>query len=434
MSTFKISKANSIEFVINTGAGTIRTGETIPMNAGYTAGYFCGQRFPDYCQLYDCSDNPPFQIEYELTGGEPVVVLLDNEGDEIDGYLPTNTTGNYYESLVDFSTLTCDSCYQVAVHSFEPGGNFMSCADSGTFETGTYASWGFSTGTNNVGSKSSAQAHTGTYSARIASPAVPVTADREIGFCTLNYSLTTGAVYRYTAWVFDDGTDPFIQNGRQVTFDISDFTDALTIDLQTVTPSTDGRDTWHQISITFKVGASTIGQVKIVTNANPQALGFIYIDDMSIVEDSDFIQEAISTKLCAGNVDSCYKLATYTGTNAAHQIDYSNSIVFQIRIPMILQNVRWEDSRFNVYMSSQGQTTQVESQSKRVETWITDALPAFMHQKIEIATKSKTFKIDGVQYARYGGEYNPDFDEDYGASRGEMDLILVDFNYQNTNC
>lgn len=437
MPEFTISPANPIHFEIQNGTGTINDGDqTIDGNFLWcNMGIYwnCkGIGEISYCQKYNSADTTSIQFIFDNSPSIPFVELIDENEDFVAVLAWTVETTDTYRVDIDWSLYSA-ACYQIRISSVTGGVNFFPCADSGTFETGTVGSWGFSTGGTNVLAKSSAQAQAGTFSALITSPMVPGASEREIGFCTTSFSLTSDTIYRYSGYIFDDGTDPFVQDGRTVSIDITDFSDASTISQTVITPSVDGRGQWHFIEHWFRTGADTIGQIKIVTSANPQPIGKIYADTLSIVE-ATTVLEAESDCLSIKTNHPCTAFATYENDDNGFGIYYDGGISFGIRLEMYAIKFKMDDPDLINEDNTIGETSTIRSVNYKTYELQTDLLPPAMVETLCLSMKHDSFILNGVPLVCMTDNIQPDWEDETFMARVTADLRVATYNLQNGSC
>lgn len=438
MSEFTISAANPIKFKVLTTTGTINDGiESIDANHLMAdIGTFWNNPAIDsdtYSQPFNCSDTTEIQFIYDNSSNLPYVEILDKSGVFIDTLPYMIPTTNVYQVAIDWSNYDCNDCYQIRISTVTFGANFFNCADSGTFETGTYASFGFITGGSNVGTKSSTQAQSGTYSARIASPASPGSSERDIGYCTTAFSLSPNTIYYYYGYIFDDGTNPFVQDGRGVSIDITDFSDASTIYDKIITPSVDGRGAWKLVAKMFRTGSDTTGQIKIVTSAFPQSLGFIYLDEFKIVEGTTSI-EALSEIVNIRTNHPYTVNAVYTSDDDAQGLYFGAGAEFTMRLPVDMFRFKMDDPDFNISDNTTGDTTINRSVSYKVYELRTGLLSPAMIETLCLALKMDSFVINGIPMVCTTQNISPEWEEDLAQGVVIVEVRVATYNYQNGSC
>ena len=435
MPEFVISPANPIHFEIQIGTGTINENDqSIDSNFLFEeiGDYWNCQNLAQkpYCQPYNSADTTNIQFIFDNSGYIPYVELVDNEDSFVAVLDWVQVTTNTYNVSIDWSFYDV-GCYQIKIYSIQGTANFLPCADSGTFETGTYASFNFLTGGGNTGTKSSAQAQSGTFSARIASPGAVTAAERVIGYCNSTFSLSTGNIYRYSAYIFDDSTNPFVQDGRTVGIDISDFSDADTISETFVTPSTDGRGQWLFIEKWFRVNSDTSGQIKITTSADPQINGFIYVDTIQIQEANDIL-EAKSDCISVEANHPCTSYVTYTNDSNAFGIYYTTPVTFGVRMQVKAVDFKMVDSDYEAEDNTLGESTLIRSVNYKTYTIQTNLLPPSMVETFCLASKHNDFRVRGLKLVNQNGPIDPDWVD--GMGRVTIEARLSNYNQQNGSC
>lgn len=434
MPTLNIPLASPVFFVYKTGAGTIRQSEILPDNSLYPSGTTsCGVVYPEFSQPYNCDDQIEVQFEYENGSSIPFLQIMDTEDEIQYTDLGTNVSGNFWEYSWIWSDViaNCPACLYLRIVSATLGSNLISCGDSGTFETGTVGSWGVSTGGSNVVAKSSTVARTGTFSAQVTAPGAVSASEREILGCTASFSLSANTFYKYSLYVYDDSSTPFIQDGRPLNLDISDFSDATVIAETTPTPSVDGRDTWLLVDITFRTGSDTSGRIFLETSADPQVNGILYIDDMILAAYS-LVEEAVTNNIQLKSSHDCTAYLQYYNDEDSMNQYFGNNFKNRLRVPLIVGRPNIQSENL-VFVDSIGTRAKISSYMSKIYPISIGYLPDHLVNTFQIALEHDHLLIDGIEYTSEEN-FEPETVDNYGLRTGSIQMYLTEFDLQNTQC
>jgi hypothetical protein len=452
MPTLEISPATSFSFRIETGAGTIRDGETIDDNYLYedvATFWDCEALQPvPYCQPFTCSQTVSFQFEYENGSQYPEVIITDAMDNYVISYTVTNVSGDLYEATVDMSDLDCGECYRVKIRSILTSPNGITlCAENGTFELPGGAT-GTATGGNNVISVQvgtpPTKVRSGTRSGLISANASPSAGSDTVLNCSTPPTLSADTYYVYRYYVYEEDGGSNFSNGGTYYVDISDYSDATLITETRATPSADGFDTWLLVEVVFLTGSDVTGNIYLkMTNDTdlPLGSGEVWVDDFSLSEDQGTpTVEATGQKMCVASSHSCHLTLTWTSDHDSSGqqtfgIDYSNSLVNTAMVQAEFYRVRFEDPDYVQDNDSLGQTFVQSSRPEKIKLLKTNWLPPYMLEKLMMALKHDTVTINGVQYALTDSEVNPNYaDDNLVAGILELDMQKSDYDFENMSC
>jgi hypothetical protein len=455
MATLTISKANPIHFRIETDTvGGINENGVFPDNYLYpdiTTFFNCeGMPMLDGIgtQVYNCTDTTDIQVDFDSTGmTNPGLILRYRDSDGILGenVIPTTPyTGQstYHNFNLDFSVPKCDKCYDLEISSYEiDTGLTVLWGDNGTFENaGTWNSnW---TPNGNARAQDGVIFQGGAFSAKMTAGGAPVAADGKFCEVTSSFTLTAHRVYTLAGYIYDDGTNSFTVDGNLVRWVITGLSDYTIISETTVTPSVDGRDQWHQVSITFATGAQTNAfftlqhQTAGGTLTAPQASGIIYTDTHTLSRATEYLEatsEAIS--LCDDN--KCTVLVEYYGDNPQFNLYYDDNDYaarMRYRVDMRMAKFKFEDEDQNNYKKSDGTFQAIASYPTKIYTGEAFQQPPYMAEIVELSSLHDNFTIDGLTYSRNDSEFSPEWSDDGHYCAFEVDLKLSGYDYDKSLC
>ena len=458
--SFTVSRANSLAFVFETGAGTENVGANIEDNYQYEdiqTFFNCSQvekQVNGVCQAYACDDVVYFQLNFSSATKEPNVEVW-SKGETpalVQVLAELGAPFGKYTYLINFADAAydCGGCYEVRVYSSDEAGNLFTQGDDGTHEASVA---NLQTGqdpipaSNNILTQSNTVAEDGTFSARIEA-GNPATINTRLVYAnadTSKITLTAGATYRARAYIYNPSVNSWVGSGNfvihadwpnsfgdQGTPFLLGWTDC-TVHSQTSVAATT-TDTWQLLEIIFTVGAVTSGNLVITSDVQPTAGGYAYVDTVTLVNLTNVL-EATSQCICIDDVYNCYQLLQWTNDDDAFGVDYSNSLTFSARIPMEYHQAFFENPDYSTSEDNDNTASVDIGALIKIKRALTGRLPVYQMEKLSIALMHDSFMVNQVEHVFFA--QNPDISyPDNQSSLGTMrfDLRVKEYNYQQSIC
>ena len=324
----------------------------------------------------------------------------------------------------------CDECYSLCIISFESGTNKYGCGDSGTFETGTPASWGITTSPNNTQAVG-VVARTGSQSYQLGTDAVStVPADANFATCGAS-AISANTLYLITAYVYETSANPTVNNGDDIELALKSFSDVDVVTNTPVTISGANRDQWNLITMIFRTGTDISGSIVIQASNTPVKNGVMYIDDVSLFPLTETV-EACSDLISVRESFKNDFLITYYNDNNGHGQDYDNNLRNKVRVLGEFFEDAFPSER-ELYIDSIRGYRKTVGKTGLQRTLRLDAAPAIFHKIIALALDHQHFEIDGLEWFS-DTDYLVTLLEETTLFNSEVDLFADDFDYQTFLC
>lgn len=454
-----ISKANAVSFVILTSPGTIGASQPTTdfnyLHQDKSDYWNCNLDPNDYCQSYIHGDQITFQFIGTFDVAIPFVNVYDSSGALVIedastfamAVLPSGETP--YRVLIDTSVLpvpsttACD-CYVIKLESIAfDDTNLFVCADFGRFETGA-AFWGAVTGGNNIMTQDNTHVHAGAEAGLITADVAPAGGSDVPFQCNNALTFSPNTFYKYSGWGYQEAATPFIDPLDELEWDISGFTDAVTI--ASFGMRGNQLNKWVNFWIVFKTGSDVTQTPRLTIGMLPLSNGQLWIDQFELFE-GDYFTEAVSQCVEVCDNLTCSLNFTYYPNAEKVEMGLSGGSVAgegtgNFNIECNCRTISFTDDAYEITKDSSGTTSLIVSEPEKVYTFKTMPMPAYMVEKITLALKVSNF------FVRAAGTTNtkvqlimrskaPQVEASTAEATMftmEWDMVLQVYDYTRSNC